>query len=208
MNYRFAIAAFVLMSAVSVAQAAGNPFNPKGNAEAGKAKAATCAACHGADGNSVVPTFPKLAGQNAPYLMKELHDFKSGARKNPIMTAMVVPLTNQDIDNLAAYYSSQTMSVGTTNKKLAAKGENIFRGGNATTGVAACMACHGPTGAGNPAAHFPRLAGQHAPYIVAQLEAFKNGTRSNDAGMLMRNIAAKLSPGEMKAVAAYIQGLH
>lgn len=208
MKYRFAFAAIVLMSAVSVAQAAGNPLDPKGDAAAGKAKAASCAACHGADGNSAVPTFPKLAGQNAPYIMKELHDFKSGARKNATMSAMAAPLTDQDIDNLAAYYSSQTMSVGTADKKLVAEGEKIYRGGNAATGVAACMACHGPTGAGNPAAHFPHLAGQHAPYIVAQLEAFKNGSRSNDAGKMMRNIASKMSEKEIKAVASYIEGLH
>lgn len=208
MKYRIALAAIVLMSAASVAQAAGNPLDPKGDAEAGKAKAASCAACHGADGNSTVATFPKLAGQNAPYLMKQLHDFKSGARKNATMSAMAAPLNDQDIDNLAAYYAAQKMSIGTADKALVAKGEKIYRGGNAATGVAACMACHGPTGAGNPAAHFPHLAGQHAQYIVAQLEAFKSGARSNDAGKMMRDIASKMSDEEMKAVASYIEGLH
>ncbi len=208
MKYRIALAAIALMSAVSVAQAEGNPLDPKGDAEAGKAKAASCAACHGADGNSTVATFPKLAGQNAPYLMKQLHDFKSGARKNATMSAMAAPLSDQDIDNLAAYFASQKMSTGTADKALVAKGEKIYRGGNTATGVAACMACHGPTGAGNPAAHFPHLAGQHAQYIVAQLEAFKSGARANDAGKMMREIASKMSDEEMKAVASYIEGLH
>lgn len=201
MKYRFAIAAVALMTAVSTAYA-------EGDAVAGKAKSATCAACHGADGNSVAPTFPKLAGQGYDYLVKQLHDFKSGARKNATMAPMAAPLSDADIENLAAYFSKQTMTVGTADKALVAAGEKVFRGGDSATGVSACMACHGPTGAGNPAAKFPRLAGQHAAYIVAQLEAFKAGERANDAGQMMRNIAAKMSTDQMKAVASYIEGLH
>ncbi|MEJ2508626.1 MAG: c-type cytochrome [Gammaproteobacteria bacterium] len=201
MKYKVAIAAAALLTAMSAAHAAGDPV-------AGKAKSATCAACHGADGNSVNPQWPKLAGQHASYIEKELHDFKSGARTNPTMSPMAKPLSDDDINNLAAYFSQQTMSIGKADKKLVAKGEKIYRGGNSATGVAACMACHGPDGAGNPAAKFPRLGGQHAPYVVAQLEAFKSGARSNDAGKMMRNIASKMTDDEIKAVASYIEGLH
>ncbi|HKK04407.1 MAG TPA: c-type cytochrome [Gammaproteobacteria bacterium] len=201
MKYKVAIAAAALLTAMSAAHAAGDPV-------AGKAKSATCAACHGADGNSVNPQWPKLAGQHASYIEKELHDFKSGARTNPTMSPMAKPLSDDDINNLAAYFSQQTMSIGKADKSLVAKGEKIYRGGNSATGVAACMACHGPDGAGNPAAKFPRLGGQHAPYVVAQLEAFKSGARSNDAGKMMRNIASKMTDDEIKAVASYIEGLH
>jgi len=201
MKYKVAIAALALFTAMSAAHAAGDPV-------AGKAKSASCAACHGADGNSVNPLWPKLAGQHASYIMKELHDFKSGARKNSTMSPMAAPLSDDDIANLAAYFSQQTMSIGKADKSLVAEGEKIYRGGNSATGVAACMACHGPDGAGNPAAKFPRLGGQHAKYVVKQLEAFRSGARSNDAGQMMRNIASKMTDHEIKAVASYIQGLH
>lgn len=202
MKYKAVIVSVALLTAMSAAAYG------KGDPVAGKAKSTTCAACHGPGGNSTLAMYPKLAGQHASYLEKELHDFKSGARKNGIMTAMVAPLTNTDIDNLAAYYSQQTMSIGTTDKALAAEGRKIYRAGNAATGVAACMSCHGPDGAGNPAAKFPRLGGQHAQYVVTQLEAFKSGARSNDPGKMMRTIASKMTDGEIKAVASYIQGLH
>lgn len=201
MKYKAVIVSVALLTAMSTAYGQGDPV-------AGKAKSATCAACHGADGNSTIAMYPKLAGQHASYLEKELHDFKSGARKNAIMTAMAAPLNNADIDNLAAYFSQQTMSIGTTDKALFAEGEKVYRAGNPATGVAACMSCHGPDGAGNPAAKFPRLGGQHAQYVVTQLEAFKSGARSNDPGKMMRTIASKMTDSEIKAVASYIQGLH
>ncbi len=179
-----------------------------GDAAAGKAASATCAGCHGADGNSANPEWPKLAGQGAPYLIKELHNFKEGKRKNATMAPMAMGLSDLDMENLAAYFSSQTMSQGAANKDLVELGEKIYRGGNPATGVAACIGCHGPTGDGNPAAKFPRLAGQHAKYVENQLHAFKSGERDNDAGKMMRNIAAKLSEKEIQAVASYVEGLH
>ncbi len=178
------------------------------DAAAGKAASAACAGCHGADGNSANPEWPKLAGQGAPYLIKELHNFKGGERKNATMAPMAMGLSDQDMENLAAYFSSQSMSQGAADKALVDLGQKIYRGGNPASGAAACIGCHGPTGDGNPAAKFPRLAGQHAKYVEIQLHAFKSGERDNDAGKMMRNIASKLTDKEIQAVASYVQGLH
>ena len=178
-----------------------------GDATAGKAKSATCAACHNPDGNSTNPQYPKLAGQSADYLTKQLMEFKSGARANPIMLGMVAPLSPQDMEDLAAFYASQQIVRGAADPALAPVGEAIFRGGNLNSGVSACMACHGATGAGNPAAKFPALAGQQAAYVEAQLKAFRAMERANDAGQMMRAIAAKMTDPEIKAVSSYIQGL-
>lgn len=195
-----ALAALAVTSSASVLA--------EGDAEAGKQKAAVCAACHGADGNSAVAANPKLAGQQASYLEKQLHNFKNGKRVNAIMTAQAKSLSEEDIANLAAYYASQTTKEGAGDQAKVALGETIYRGGNVGNEVAACAACHGPTGQGNEAAKFPKLAGQHAGYIKSQLQAFHQGERHNDAGMMMRNIAANMSEEEMTAVAEYIEGLH
>lgn len=180
----------------------------EGDAAAGKAASATCAGCHQPDGNAVNPEWPKLAGQGSSYLVKQLHDFKGGKRKNATMAPMAMGLSDQDMDNLAAYFSSQTMSQGAADKSLVEEGQKLYRGGNPTTGVAACIGCHGPTGAGNPAARFPRLAGQNAKYVENQLHNFRSGDRSNDPGKMMRNVASRMSDDEIKAVASYVQGLH
>ena len=189
-----------LLGSAPAALAAGDPT-------AGKAKSATCAACHNADGNSAVAQYPKLAGQSADYLVKQLQEYKSGARANPIMVGMVAPLSPQDMEDLAAYFAAQQIARGAANPALAPVGEALFRGGNLTNGVAACAACHGATGAGNPAAKFPALAGQHADYIEIQLKAFRAMERANDAGQMMRGVAAKMTDPEIKAVASYVQGL-
>lgn len=178
-----------------------------GDATAGKAKSTTCAACHSADGNSVNPQYPKLAGQSADYLLKQLQDYKSGARANPIMAGMVAPLSPQDMEDLAAFYASQQIARSAADPALAPVGEAIFRGGNLNSGVSACMACHGPTGMGNPAAKFPAVAAQHAEYAETQLKAFRAMERANDAGQMMRSIASKMTDTEIKAVSSYIQGL-
>jgi cytochrome c553 len=198
----------VVMVAAAAALGVYGSVQAAGDAAAGKAKSAACAACHGADGNSAAPNFPKLAGQHEGYLLKQLEDFKSGARKNAIMSGQVAALSDQDMQDLAAYFSSQTIKGGTADEKLVPMGEKLYRGGDVANGTAACIGCHGPTGAGNPAAKFPHLAGQHAEYLDVQLKAFRGGERANDAGKMMRNVAAKLSDAEIKAVASYIQGLH
>ncbi|MDG4555509.1 MAG: c-type cytochrome [Candidatus Competibacter sp.] len=178
-----------------------------GDATAGKAKSATCAACHNPDGNSVNPQYPKLAGQSADYLLKQLQEYKSGARANPIMAGMVAPLSPQDMEDLAAYFASQQIARAAADPALAPVGESLFRGGDLKTGVPACTACHGATGTGNPAAKFPALAGQHAEYSEIQLKAFRAMERANDAGQMMRVIAAKLTDPQIKAVSSYVQGL-
>jgi cytochrome c553 len=194
-------AVFYLAGSMSQAGAAAD-------AAAGKAASATCAGCHGADGNSVNPEWPKLAGQGAPYLAKQLHGFKNGDRTNPTMAPMAMGLSDQDVENLAAWFSGQTMSQGAADKSLVELGQKLYRGGNPASGVAACIGCHGPSGAGNPAAMFPKLSGQHAKYVENQLRAFRDGERSNDAGKMMRNIAGKMTDKEIQAVASYVQGLH
>jgi cytochrome c553 len=203
MNNRFVIAAIFSLSATFAAAPAG----AAGDAAAGKAKAMACASCHGADGNSANPEWPSLAGQHAKYLAKQLANFKAGDRNNAMMGPMAAPLSEQDMADIAAFYESQALKGGQADPALVDAGEKLYRGGNATSGVAACMACHGPSGIGNPQANFPRLSGQHAAYTVLQLKAFRAGERANDAGNMMRNIAARMTDAEMQAVASYIEGL-
>lgn len=179
-----------------------------GNAAAGKANSVTCAACHGADGNSPTDAFPKLAGQGEGYLLKQLIQFKSGVRNNAIMASMVANLTEQDMADLAAFYASKKVTPGAVSEDLLVAGQKIFRAGNKETGVPACMACHGPTGAGVPAAKWPALSGQHSAYVEAQLKMFANGTRNNSPNGMMADISSKMNAEEMKAVAAYVAGLH
>lgn len=178
-----------------------------GDATAGKTKAAVCAACHAADGNSTNPEWPKLAGQHESYIIKQLQNFKANERANALMSPQAAVLSDQDMQDLAAYFSSQEAKPGAGDMTKVELGEKIYRGGNIATGVAACAACHGPTGTGNPAAKFPSLQGQHATYTKAQLTMFRNGGRANDAGKMMRNIASKMSDAEIAAVAEYIAGL-
>lgn len=174
---------------------------------AGKAKAALCAGCHGADGNSINVIWPRLAGQHASYLEKQLHDFKSGKRKDATMTAMAASLNDEDIKNIAAYFSSQKPVAAKFDSSLVAKGQDIYRGGITDIGVAACMGCHSPTGEGNGPAGFPRLKSQHPEYVAKQLQDFKDGKRSNDANKMMRSLVKRMSSEEMKAVAAYVAGM-
>lgn len=177
-----------------------------GNAAAGKAKAGACVGCHGTGGNSVNPVWPKLAAQKAGYVAKQLADFKSGKRKEPMMLGMVAGLSKADMANIGAYYAGQDMAtVGASNKALALEGEKIYRGGITKTGVGACMGCHGPAGKGI-APNFPAVSGQHAAYSEKQLLAFKNGDRAND-NKVMQSVAFSMSEHQIKAVAAYMQGL-
>ena len=202
------VAATAVVALAAQAGAAGDQRATGGNAAAGQTKAATCAACHGADGNSVSPQFPKLAGQSADYIVEQLENFKSGKRKNAIMQGMAAPLSEQDMQDLAAWFSSQTVTAGEANPSLVKAGGTIYRGGDSGSGVPACLACHGPDGAGNPPMKIPQLAGQHAAYVVAQLQAYASGQRTTDPQKMMQTIAARLTPAQMQAVASYIQGLH
>lgn len=197
-----AFAALAMFGAASTVSAAGD-------AAAGKTKSATCVSCHSTDGNSLVPNFPKLAGQHAEYIVKQLKDFQSGARTDPTMSAMAAPLSEQDIADLAAYFADNTGSIGSVaDVEKATIGQKIYQGGDKDKGISACMACHGPSGAGNPGARFPSVSGQHSAYIIKALKDFRSGTRTNDPAKMMRDIAAKMSDSEIEAVAEYITGLH
>jgi len=180
-----------------------------GDAETGAAKAGTCGACHGVDGNSVNPQWPSLAGQNASYIAATLQAFKDGKRADVLMSAQAAALSEQDIADLAAYFAAQNPARRTADPKFAEAGARLYRGGNIEEEISACMACHGPTGRGNAPAAYPALAGQHAAYTVKQLNDYKSGTRKSDGdSQIMRNITARLNQKEIEAVAAYIQGLY
>jgi len=187
--------------ALPAAAASGNPAK-------GQAKAAACAGCHGADGNGGAdPAWPKLAGQDADYTAKQLADFKSGARKDPIMAGMAAPLSAQDMKDIGAYYAGLKPRAGAARDAALAKaGEKIYRGGNAKMGVTACMSCHGPSGHGIPP-RYPRVSAQSAAYIEKQMLAFKSGARAND-GDIMTRIAFRMSEHEIRSVADYMAGLH
>lgn len=171
-----------------------------------------CAACHSADGNSTIPANPKLAGQFPEYLNKQLNDYKAAqgkkpARENPVMNGMVASLSAQDMKALAEYFAGQPLKPAlASDKDLVALGQKLWRGGNPETGVPACAGCHGPAGAGIPG-QYPRLSGQHAEYLAAQLKLFREGARANDPGGMMRGVAARMSEREIRAVAEYAAGL-
>ena len=167
-----------------------------------------CAACHGPDGNSPLPVNPSLAGQVPEYLYKQLRDFKSGTRKNAVMSGMVATLSDEDMRNIAAYFAAQKAQPGLArDATLANAGQTVYRAGNTAAGLPACSGCHSPNGVGIPA-QFPRLKGQHLDYTLAQLKAFRAGERNNDPSGMMRTIAARMSDQEMAAVAEFISGLN
>lgn len=187
----------------------------EGNVEAGKAKSATCAACHGPDGNSPTDMYPKIAGQHAGYIYKQLKEFKAGmtsggkeGRNNAVMGGMVAGLSDQDMQDLAAFYASQTMKSGSTPEGVIARGQQLFRGGDMDRGIAACIACHGPRGVGHSLANFPKISFQHAAYIKTQLESFRAGTRANDMNGMMRDVAKKLTDEDIEILSKYMGGLH
>jgi cytochrome c553 len=199
---KLAFVALIMFGAVSTSHAAGN-------ATAGQTKAAMCVACHGADGNkTLMPIYPKLAGQHASYLTKQLGEFKSGVRKDPTMNGMAAALSEEDMADIAAFFSGLTSVVGSADAEKAAAGKKIFQGGDKVKGISACMACHGPSGAGNPGAAFPALSGQNSGYVTKALKEFRTGVRANDIASMMRDIAAKMSDKDIEAVAEYIGGLH
>ncbi len=181
-----------------------------GDAEKGKEKAnQICQACHGLDGNGIPgqPVWPKLAGQHPRYIYKQLMNFKNNERYNVQMTPMAMPLTEEDVKNVAAYYSSLEQTSGTADAELVKKGEQIYRAGNAATGVPACSGCHGPAGLGSNLAKFPRISGQHSEYVAQTLKYFRSQERANDPNGMMRGVAANMTDDEIEAVASYVEGL-
>jgi cytochrome c553 len=201
-------AAALFWAGTAAAQAPAKPDAAKGQAIASQ----VCAACHSTDGNSQLPANPKIAGQFYEYLHKQLVNFKAqGGRKaereNAVMAGMTANLSAADLRDLAAYYAAQKLKpAAAKDKDLAALGQKVYRGGNLATGVPACAGCHGPTGAGMPA-QYPRIAGQFAEYVEAQLVAFRSGARANDPNGMMRAVAARMTDREIKAVAEYAAGL-
>ena len=182
-------------------------FTMAGDVEAGKSKSIVCSACHGQDGNSINPLWPSLAGQHKQYTIHTLRAYQNGTRVDAVMQAQVMALTEQDLEDIAAYYNAQTMQKKDYDYGLAKKGESLYRGGNASTGVAACIACHGPTGRGNPGAGYPSLAGQHAEYTADALKGYIKTERKAGLNDMMQSLATRLTAEEIEAVSEYIQAL-
>lgn len=195
---------------LSTAALSGAVQGQEGSVDAGRTKSATCAACHGADGNSVTPDWPSLAGQHPAYIIKQLLAFKNGERVNVTMKPFADLLSDQDMLDLAAYFATQTPTPKGADPALVSLGQQIYRGGVPERGIAACIACHGPAGDGNPLAAYPRISGQHAAYVTAALKAYAAGERTTDASLnqMMRNEAALLREDEIRALASYVQGLN
>ena len=181
----------------------------EGSIEDGKAKSLTCTACHGPEGNSANPLWPNIAGQNAPYTVAQLKAFKEGARQDPLMTSQAMMLSDEDMADLAVYFESLPAAAqAVKDPNTVGRGEGLYRGGNLESGVAACIACHGPTGDGNPAAKYPALRGQHADYVAKQLRDYASGARTSDGKTrVMRDIAERLRDDEIAAISSYVQGL-
>jgi len=199
----------VILASTLILAATASMGYAQGNAAAGESKDVVCGACHGATGNSAVAENPKLAGQNARYLLKQLHDIKSGARVVPLMTGLLDNSSEQDLQDMAAFYADQEKTLEGANPDLVELGESIYRSGVESLNVAACSACHSPTGQGNEQAGFPALGGQHAQYTANQLKAFRSGSRANDGNaMPMRIVAERLTDREIDAIASYLSGLN
>ncbi|HYD33960.1 MAG TPA: c-type cytochrome [Methylophilaceae bacterium] len=201
MSFRISIMLLTLLTATASLQAA--------EEQTATPKIATqvCASCHGADGNSAVPMYPKLAGQFNTYTAKQLKEFKSGVRKSPVMTPIAATLSEEDINALSLHFNKQEAKLGKAKVNgPASRGAKIYQAGIPDLKVPACASCHGPAGAGIPA-QFPKLAGQHSEYTLNQLKLFRSGERENDPAKMMRMIASRMSDQDMAAVADYIQGL-
>ncbi|MDA0150066.1 c-type cytochrome [Vibrio sp. LaRot3] len=187
----------------------------QGDIEAGKSKSQTCIACHGADGNSLLGMYPSLAGQHAKYIEKQLKDLKLGMTSNgdkgrydPVMSGMALPLTEQDMADLAAYYASLPIAHSTTPENVVEQGKVLYTAGDAERGLTACIACHGPRGNGTELSGFPKISGQQADYVKSQLMKFRDGNRGNDMNAMMRDIAKKLTDEDIDTLSKYVGGLH
>ena len=201
----------LLQLAVLVSLLLALPAAAAGDADAGQAKTAVCAACHGVDGNSVVPNWPKLAGQHAAYLERQITLIKAGNRPVPEMAGIVAGFTAQDIADMAAYFSNQAKTSGLADEAIIEAGGLLYRAGIADKEIPACMSCHGPAGEGNPLAGYPALAGQHAVYSEKMLKGFRAGTQWGEedaSSKIMVDVANRLTDAEIQAVSSYMQGLH
>jgi cytochrome c553 len=192
------------VATMAAALGIGGAAHAEGSAEAGQEKSVVCAACHGPDGNSFNPEWPSLAGQHPSYTVEQLEAFKDGRRQNDLMTPMALGLSEQDMRDLAAYYAAQEPAALEADPELVELGRKLYLGGDQERGVTACIACHGPNGQGNPLARYPVVAGQHAAYTAAALQAYADGKRPNP---MMQQIAGRMTADDKQAVSAYLQGL-
>jgi cytochrome c553 len=192
------------VATMAAALGIGSAAHAEGSVEAGQEKSVVCAACHGPDGNSFNPEWPSLAGQHASYTVEQLEAFKDGRRQNDLMTPMALGLSEQDMRDLAAYYAAQEPAALEADPELVELGRKLYLGGDQERGVTACIACHGPNGQGNPLARYPVVAGQHAAYTAAALQAYADGKRPNP---MMQQIAGRMTADDKQAVSAYLQGL-
>jgi len=201
----YLLAAFMLPAAQTQAESLVD-----GSIDAGKAKAITCTACHGTEGNSTIPTWPNIAGQSAGYIVTQLSAFKNSSRTDPLMAPQAMMLSDEDMRNVAVYFESlPAAAMAVANPATIGKGEALYRGGDTDNGTPACLACHGPSGRGNPAANYPALQGQHATYTAKQLRDYASGVRTSDGNTrIMRDISSRLSADDIDALASYVQGLH
>ncbi len=208
---RALLACALLLPMIGYAEGAADPFT-QGDAAAGNAKSTPCVACHGVGGNGIInPEWPKLAGQHSGYIAEQLKHFKAGERKNAVMSGQATLLSEQDMADVAAHFASLKAVPGVASKDSIASAQKLYRAGDATRGLPACAACHGPTGAGNPAAKYPRIGGQNTPYVTNQLNAYRKG-KDGERGagkhaLMMSAVAAKLTDAEIAALASYIAGL-
>lgn len=209
MSFRRSVALAGLF-AMGAVQAAEPTVHIVGDAKAGEAKAAACGACHGPDGNSPTAQYPKIAGQQADYIARQLALFKNNVRVNPIMLGFAAPLTDQDMHDLGAYFATKKATAGNGDTQLKVRGEQLWRTGDAKLGIPACMACHGPDGRGNPGAGYPQLAGQHTDYVALKLKEWHEGGSwgGDDRAKIMPEIAKRLSTQDIVSVASYAEGLH
>ncbi|WP_394129169.1 c-type cytochrome [Shewanella maritima] len=203
-----------LALALSVVATMSSPVMAEGNIEAGKTKSMMCAACHGADGNSMIDMYPKLAGQHSNYLEKQLKDFRAAAktggsegRMDPVMGGMSMTLSDQDIADISAFYASQQKAPIAVSD-VPELGESLYKGGDVARGITACIACHGPDGNGMEAAGFPEVGGQHANYIKIQLNKFRDTNRNNDLNGMMQDVSKKLTDADIEALSKYISSIN
>ena len=203
-------AALAAANAPTAAPAAAPAALKPGDANAGQSKAAACGACHGIDGNPASSQYPKLAGQHETYIARQIELFKTNKRQSPIMMGFAMPLSDQDMHDIGAYFAAKSSLPGVADAKLTAKGEALYRGGDKATDTPACMACHGPDGRGNPGAGYPQLAGQYADYVAQKLKDWRDGKKwsDDDKGAIMPAVVHGLNDNDIAALATYIEGLH
>lgn len=198
---------FLILATVIGGMAMGLPAFSLGDAQAGATKAVVCHACHGANGNSANPQWPSLAGLGADYIAEQLQNFKDGKRQNPIMMPNVMALTPADMADLGAYFDSLPNTGLEADPSYWKAGQALYRGGDATRGIPACMGCHGPTGRGNEPGRIPALRGQHSVYLIKQLQDYASGARATGPNGIMQTIAKRLSADDMRNVASYVKGM-